>query len=77
MNKSYFSHLFSKETGMNFTDYLEQVRIFKAQILLRDTSDSIASISEQVGYTSQSYFSKAFKKNTGITPNTYRASFRD
>lgn len=77
MNKSYLSHLFAKETGINITDYLEKVRIYKAQSLLRETSSSIAHIAEMVGYTSQSYFSKAFKKSTGITPNTYRASFRN
>lgn len=76
MNKSYLSHLFTKETGTTFTDYLENIRIYKAQSLLRETALSIAVISEKVGYTSQSYFSKAFKKRVGVSPNTYRASFR-
>ena len=72
LNKSYFSQLFHKETGMPFGDYLESVRIRNAQRLLRNLNLSMSDIAEIVGFANQNYFTKVFKKQTGLVPSQYR-----
>ena len=72
LNKTYISQLFNKCLGISFVNYLESVRIHKAQELLQKTSESIAIIAEKTGYSSQSYFTKAFGKRVGMSPQKYR-----
>ena len=72
LNKSYFSQLFHKETGVPFGDYLESVRIRNAQRLLHNLNLSMSDIAELVGFSNQNYFTKVFKKQTGIAPSQYR-----
>ncbi len=71
-NASYFSSLFKKESGYNFLEYLSEVRMNKAKELLKETSMSVASVCEAVGYSDLKHFTKSFKKNTGLKPNEYR-----
>lgn len=73
LNKNYISQMFMKHLGISFGNYLESVRIYKAQELLRNTEISVTKIAEESGYTSQSYFAKAFKKRVGVSPMKYRA----
>ena len=68
----YFSRLFKQETGKNFIDYLNSVRIINAQQLLTSTNQSIAFISQNVGFQNPSYFNRVFKSLCGITPKEYR-----
>lgn len=68
----YLSHLFKEELGITFLEYITKKRIKEAKILLKDPKLSIVAISSEVGYDDPSYFSKVFKKNTGISPNQYR-----
>lgn len=72
LNPVYFSNVFKKETGQNFTDYLTDYRMKAAKELLQNTNDSINEIAEKVGYQDTRYFSKLFKKNIGIKPSEYR-----
>ena len=72
LNPVYFSSLFKKETGLNFSTYLSNVRMEKAKELLANTNDSIAAIAEAVGYPEQKYFSQQFKKIVGVNPIVYR-----
>jgi AraC-like DNA-binding protein/ligand-binding sensor protein len=72
LNASYFSTLFRKETGVNFSDYLNKVRIEESKKLLKDGRYSILQISMEVGFEDQSYYSKVFKKFTGLTPKEYK-----
>lgn len=72
MNGSYFSHLFKKETGKNFIDYVNEVRIRKAKELLITTDYRIYEIAKMVGIESANYFSILFKKITGKSPNDIR-----
>ena len=69
---SYFSNLFKKETGENFTDFLTNLRIAKAKEFLQQTDMNIAEISYKVGYADARYFSKLFSKVVGIKPTEYR-----
>ena len=72
LNPSYFSALFKKETGTNFSSYLLNVKMENAKLLLRNSNLSLSDISAELGFESQSYFSKLFKKETGLTPRDYR-----
>ncbi len=70
---TYFSRLFHQSIGMSFRDYLTSKRISLAKHLLVSERDSkIASIAYQCGYKDVSYFSRIFKKKTGITPASFR-----
>lgn len=71
-NASYFSSLFKKETGENFSEYLSEVRMNRAKELLRETNHSISGICEMVGYTDIKHFTKTFKKHIGIKPTEFR-----
>ena len=71
-NPSYLSTLFKNETGVTFTDYLNQIRVSRSCDLLTDTNRSLVDISQEVGYDDQSYYSKVFKKLKGVTPKSYR-----
>ena len=72
INGSYFSHLFKKETGKSFVDYVNYVRINKAKELLINTDYRIYEIAAMVGIDSPNYFSALFKKITGKNPNDFR-----
>ena len=68
----YFSKLFKSETGTTFVEYLTNLRMERAQELLKDESLSIKEICAAVGYADPNYFSRTFKKNVGVTPTVYR-----
>ncbi len=67
----YLSKLFKQKTGENFSDYLIEVRMNNAIKLLKDRKLKIHEISELVGYKSDKYFIRLFKKYTGSTPKEY------
>ncbi|MEK5254701.1 response regulator transcription factor [Paenibacillus sp. FSL F4-0125] len=71
-NASYLSSYFTAHNGEGFSEYLNKVRVEKAMELLETTEKSISDISASVGYSDQSYFTKVFKKQTGISPSRYR-----
>ena len=72
LNPVYFSVLFKKETEMNFSAYLLQVRMSKAAEMICSTNETIAAIAEQVGYKDSRYFSQCFEKAMGVKPALYR-----
>lgn len=68
--------LFSKMkslVGMSPSDFLRQVRMQRAQQLLARSKMSISEVAYSIGYTDPKYFTKCFKKDTGMTPSEYRA----
>lgn len=75
-NATYFSTLFKKETGQNFVDYLTDLRIGKAKELLSGEDLSVQDVAEMVGYQDLKYFSKLFKKLTGVSPSDYKKLYR-
>lgn len=72
LSPSAVSQLIRKYSGKTYSEQLLSVRIQKAQELLRNTSESIESIADQVGYHDYFYFVKVFKKATGISPTAFR-----
>ncbi len=74
MNSSYLSHLFRKQTGQKYAQYLNSIRIEKAKELLVSSDRKLYQISKAVGYDNSKYFFRVFKKWVGMTPEQYRAS---
>ncbi|WZL81110.1 response regulator [Vallitaleaceae bacterium 9-2] len=72
VSASYLSKLIKQEIGYSFTELLTQIRIEKAMRLMDDPKLRIYEVSERVGYSTQHYFSAAFKKATGMSPVKYR-----
>lgn len=72
VSTSHLSSLIKAELGLSFSEYLASKRIQKAKELLADETLSIDSIAEMVGYNDYFYFTKVFKKSTGISPSKYR-----
>lgn len=68
----YISKIFKEIMGDSPINYLIQIRLSKARLLLKDTDYSIKTISKMVGYNDPYYFSKLFKKYYGISPNKVR-----
>ena len=71
----YFSKVFKEESGLNFIEYLTNIRIEHAKKLLENSSLSIKEICVSCGYTDPNYFSRSFKKNVGVTPTEYKDKF--
>lgn len=74
MSSAYLGYLFKNETGMFFNNYLTQYRISCAINLLKNTDIQINEISDQIGFSSTSYFISCFKKQTGLSPKQYRGN---
>jgi AraC-like DNA-binding protein/mannose-6-phosphate isomerase-like protein (cupin superfamily) len=76
MSESHFMSLFKRVTGLSFVIYVNHFRIERAQALLAKTEESMAAISQQVGFCDQSYFGTVFRRIVGMTPATYRRRVR-
>lgn len=71
ISPAYLSAQFKKYQKMNFLDCLTELRINAAKELLADPFRSSAEVASMVGYEDASYFARAFKKRTGMTPTQY------
>ena len=76
VSPQHLSRVFRKSTGITFMDYITRVRIRRAIELLRDDDHKMYEIAEAVGYSSQHYFSSAFKKVLGVSPMEYKKSLQ-
>lgn len=67
-----FNRLFQSAFSVAPSQYITNLRLQKAQLLLKNSTDPIGEISWSCGYSDQNYFSRIFKKNIGLTPTEYR-----
>ena len=72
ISPNYFSELFKRTTGMNFSEYLLGVRMEKSRELLADVAYKIQDVSARVGFSDARYFSSTFRRQFGMTPLEYR-----
>lgn len=72
ISESYFSHMFKEKTGVNFSTYLENIRMNEAARLIRETDISLNELYIAVGYNNSNTFRRAFKKVFGVTPSSMR-----
>ncbi len=74
ISPSRLAHLFSQQIGTGITKWREEQRMIKAQHLLHTSNAPIYHIARQLGYDDQLYFSRLFKRYTGLNPSAYRNS---
>lgn len=72
ISKVYLSQFFKEQTGTNFSDYLEKLRMDQAKSLLQTTHLTVNEISVQVGYSSLNTFCRAFKRLHGISATSFK-----
>ena len=72
MSRSHLSTRFKNEAGMNLTEYIHYIKISEAKHLLAHTNKNLSIISNYLGYSSQSHFTRMFKKIVGVSPIEYR-----
>lgn len=68
----YFSRVFKRELGQNFSHYLNDYRISKSKELLLSGDVTVEEICQAVGFDDPSYFSKVFRRYTGVSPGKFR-----
>ena len=76
ISSSYFSHLFKKQTGNNYVEYLNEIRLKAVMEDLKNSDFKIAVIAEKNGFHNFEYFSRFFKKATGLSPVKWRQENR-
>lgn len=76
ISPGYLGRIFKKETGMALSNYIIKKRITVAKQLLTKTNLSITRISERVGITYSSYFTKLFREQVGMTPQEFRQNYQ-
>lgn len=72
VSQAYLMRLFKREIKMTFIEYLTNVRIKNAIILMRDPTLNLTEIANLVGYNTQHYFNKIFRRKVGISTQDYR-----
>ena len=72
LSPSYLSKLFKKHMGQNISTYIQSVRVDRAKMLMKNTSLKTYEIAEAVGIDDPIYFSRMFKKATGMKPKDYK-----
>ena len=77
LNQSYLSKLFAQEMGIPIKAYILKARINTAKNILTFSDFSVTEIAAALGFSSQSAFSAAFRKLTGLTPQQYRRTHSD
>ncbi len=72
IGKSHLSHIFKLNTGKSVMEYYNDLKISEAKKLLRTEKHTISQISDMLGYSCIHSFSRAFKKNVGFSPTSYK-----
>jgi len=76
VSAGHLSRVLKQSTGMTFVEALTKVRVRKATILLSDPAVKVYEVADRVGYASQHYFSRAFRRVLGVAPSEYRKGGR-
>ena len=76
LERKYFSAYFRKKTGVCFKDWVTEVRINRAKLMMGIQSHSITEIAYAVGFGDLRTFERAFKRSTGMTPREFKNSVR-
>ena len=72
LSPAYFSRVFKQETGETFNNCLNRIRIEKSKELLLHQNLRLTDIAQLTGFEDQSYFTKVFRRITGVPPLKFR-----
>ena len=72
LSSSHLSRRFKDETGVNYTDFVNNAKLARAADQLVNTAKHIDEIAEETGFNSSAYFIKKFREKYGVTPKKYR-----
>ena len=72
VNQDYLTRVFKQELGISPWDYLTRYRIFHAKERLLATDENVGKIGYQVGFSDVAYFSRVFRRHTGLSPSKFR-----
>jgi AraC-like DNA-binding protein len=76
-NEDYYNRLLKDKIGMTYSEYVQNIRLNKAQKLLKTTSMTVEEVSNLVGYRNKGYFYHIFIERFGMTPSKYRKQERN
>jgi AraC-like DNA-binding protein len=76
MSESGLKKIFSTDADCGVIDFFNNMKIEKAKEYIREDEKNFTQISDELGFTSIHYFSRLFKKKTGMTPSAYKKSLR-
>lgn len=71
-NQKYLGRLFKQKTGQSFCEYINHRRLVRAKVLLKETNESVITISEKLGFNNVTYFNRLFKRYYNVSPTVYR-----
>jgi AraC-like DNA-binding protein len=77
MSKSHLSRLIKAELGCPLTEYVLHIKIEKSKFILETTDLKVSHIASSLGFVDQNYFSRLFKKSTGLSPTEYRTKLKE
>lgn len=75
-NRTYLSHQFKKETGVSFHSYVVNMRLRRAEKLLKSTDMPVTMVSRESGFQSEKSFYRVFRERYGVSPGAYRIKVR-
>jgi YesN/AraC family two-component response regulator len=76
VSEAYLSSCFHEEVGVTLVAYVNRCRVKRAKALLEVGQKSITEVGMEVGFASQAYFSRVFRRETGLSPSTYQRETR-
>ncbi|RAV20143.1 AraC family transcriptional regulator [Paenibacillus contaminans] len=76
VSRTHLYDAFKKRFGCGISDYVRKIRTEQAKVIIREETSSMTEIAERLGYSSIHYFSRDFKKLTGMTPTDYAKSIQ-
>lgn len=76
LSKTYLKVLFKEKTHSGVMEFYKKMKIEEAKIMIREGTHNFTEIADIMGYTSIHYFSRHFKKATGMTPSQYASSIK-
>lgn len=71
-SSGYFGRMFKQVTGVGLNDYIRSMRIERAKQMLMESDESAQEIAAKSGFGNEKYFHYVFKRETGLTPRTFR-----